>query len=185
MQHRHKFIGLAVLGTAAPIALGALITGNAMAADGASDAVVASVSMIAPDPDGEGSIECTVDGIDMSGEAVLVGSSGAFEVAPELALPADGEVFSVSVSGESQVAEGQVFEGQIIEGELVEGELVEVEFVEGEVIEGTVIGQGGAIPIDGEASFEMVPFDFGDIRQGTAEECAALDQPMVQVAEAP
>ena len=31
----------------------------------------ASVSMIVPDPDGDGSIECTVDGIDMSGEAVL------------------------------------------------------------------------------------------------------------------
>lgn len=165
MQHRHKFIGLAVLGTAAPIALGALITGNAMAADGASDAVVASVSMIVPDPDGDGSIECTVDGIDMSGEAVLVGSSGAFDVAPEIGLPADGEVFSVTVSGEAQVAEGQLVEGQVIEG--------------------TVIGQGGAIPIDGETTFELVPFDFGDIRQGTAEECAALDQPVVQVVEAP
>ena len=165
MQHRHKFIGLAVLGTAAPIALGALITGNAMAADGASDAVVASISMIGPDPDGEGSIECTVDGIDMSGEAVLVGSSGAFDVAPEIGLPADGEVFSVTVSGEAQVAEGQLVEGQVIEG--------------------TVIGQGGAIPIDGETTFELVPFDFGDIRQGTAEECAALDQPVVQVVEAP
>ncbi len=175
MQHRHKFIGLAVLGTAAPIALGALITGNAMAADGASDAVVASISMIGPDPDGEGSIECTVDGIDMSGEAVLVGSSGAFDVAPEIGLPADGEVFSATVSGEAQVAEGQLVEGQVIEGELVEGE----------VIEGTVIGQGGAIPIDGETTFELVPFDFGDIRQGTAEECAALDQPVVQVVEAP
>ena len=165
MQHRHKFIGLAVLGTAAPIALGALITGNAMAADGASDAVVASVSMIVPDPDGDGSIECTVDGIDMSGEAVLVGSSGAFDVAPEIGLPADGEVFSATVSGEAQVAEGQLVEGQVIEG--------------------TVIGQGGAIPIDGETTFELVPFDFGDIRQGTAEECAALDQPVVQVVEAP
>jgi len=165
MQHRHKFIGLAVLGTAAPIALGALITGNAMAADGASDAVVASISMIGPDPDGEGSIECTVDGIDMSGEAVLVGSSGAFDVAPEIGLPADGEVFSVTVSGEAQVAEGQLVEGQVIEG--------------------TVVGQGGAIPIDGETTFELVPFDFGDIRQGTAEECAALDQPVVQVVEAP
>lgn len=165
MQHRHKFIGLAVLGTAAPIALGALITGNAMAADGASDAVVASISMIGPDPDGEGSIECTVDGIDMSGEAVLVGSSGAFDIAPEIGLPADGEVFSVTVSGEAQVAEGQLVEGQVIEG--------------------TVVGQGGAIPIDGETSFELVPFDFGDIRQGTAEECAALDQPVVQVVEAP
>ena len=165
MQHRHKFIGLAVLGTAAPIALGALITGNAMAADGASDAVVASISMIGPDPDGEGSIECTVDGIDMSGEAVLVGSSGAFDVAPEIGLPADGEVFSATVSGEAQVAEGQLVEGQVIEG--------------------TVIGQGGAIPIDGETTFELVPFDFGDIRQGTAEECAALDQPVVQVVEAP
>jgi len=165
MQHRHKFIGLAVLGTAAPIALGALITGNAMAADGASDAVVASISMIGPDPDGEGSIECTVDGIDMSGEAVLVGSSGAFDVAPEIGLPADGEVFSVTVSGEAQVAVGQLVEGQVIEG--------------------TVIGQGGAIPIDGETTFELVPFDFGDIRQGTAEECAALDQPVVQVVEAP
>ncbi len=166
MKQRHMFIGLAVLGTAAPIAIGALVTGNAMAADGVGDAVVASISMIAPDPDGEGSIECTVDGIDMSGEEVLVG--GGIEVGvPGLPVDADAEVFSVTVSGEGQLVEGQIDAGQIVEGE------------------GTIIGQVGATSVDGEASFELVPFDFGDIRQGTAEECAALDQPVAQVVEAP
>lgn len=179
MKQRHMFISLAVLGTAAPIAIGALITGNAMAADGASDAVVASISMIVPDPDGEGSIECTVDGIDMSGEAVLVG--GGIDVGgPGLPAGAGSEVFAVTASGEVQVAEGQVFEGQVFEGQLDAGQLE----AEGTVIGQTAIGQGGAIPVEGEA-FELVPFDFGDIRQGTPEECAALEQPVLQVVEAP
>lgn len=166
MKQRHRFIGLAVLGTAAPIALGALITGNAMAADGADDTATATISMIVPDPDGDGSMECTIDGIDMSGEGVLAVSTEFVEGSlPTGADPADGQVFTVSVSAVDAT------EGSIEAGEQTGGE-------------GTIVGQATAIPVDG-STVNLVPFDFGDVRDGTPEECAAIDQPLVGVVEAP
>ena len=48
-------------------------------------------------------------------------------------------MFSVTVASEAQVAEGQLVEGQVIEG--------------------TVVGQGGAIPIDGQQSADVEALD--------------------------
>lgn len=143
MKKRNKIIAAVTLGaSAAAIWAGVLITSSAVASEPAADK--ANVTMLAPDPDGDGAISCQFDGVDMGpvpdgAEAIIV--AGPAAALPEGNAPADGP--AISGTGTIEDPDG----------------LLEV---------------SGTLTAAASGDLPVLTVTGGDVRPGTPEECAAL-----------
>lgn len=160
MKKRNTIMAGMTLGvSAAAIWAGVLVTSSAIASEPASDE--ANVTMLAPDPDGDGAISCQFDGVDIE-VAVATASATALPVG---STPADGQVISGVVSASATaLPEGSApADGQVISGT------------------GTIQDPGGLLEDSGTVTVEssgglpvLVVVNGGEVRPGTPEECAAL-----------
>ena len=161
MNKRSKVSVVAALGiAAAAVGVGAVVSGNAMAGSGDPVTEAATITLLAPSPDGSGDIvECTVD-LEASGvvwgEAVVPDASSTGE--PQELGELQG---SFSVSSDGTIIGGDGSEVPIPVGDITIGESIQ-----------GVTAVGVVTPVGEAGEPELIELD--DARPGTPEECAAL-----------
>lgn len=164
MQRRTRLLGLAALAVSTgALSTGFLVTSSALAAD-TPDPTGAVVQLIAAAPaDPDELISCSYEGA----------SFEALPALPAVAVP-EGDV--VDATGDDPLPFTVVEAGEVMKtGGVVEtGEVMPGEVMAGEVGVDGVVGVDGAEPV--ALPLELV-LDAEPVREGTAEECAAVTAP--------
>lgn len=167
MNKRSKVSAVAALGiAAAAVGIGAVVSGNAMAGSGDPALDAATVTLIAPSPDGSGDyVECTLD------LELPAGDGSAGVVWGEAVVPAASGTGEPQELGEVQGSYTVNSDGTVVGGDGSEIPIPVDEIAIAESVQG-VSAVGVITPADAAGELEMI--EVGDARQGTPEECAAL-----------